>query len=196
MVIFLDKKMFTVDQSFNRRNSRAVISKGDDVPAIQKTKHPQGAMVLGVISSDGKKCPPYFFPCGFKIGAKEYLEVMEKHVLPWLKRTYPQGNYIFQQDSALGHKAKTTQEWLKANLAKFWPWSLWPPSSPDCNPLDYGIWGVLEVKVGVKPYNSVQALKSAIKREWNHLSSDFIVKTCKNFRGCLEAVIEAKGGHF
>ena len=54
VIIFSDKKMFTVDQSFNRRNSRAVVSKGDDVPVIQKTKHPQG-----VISSDGKKCPSF-----------------------------------------------------------------------------------------------------------------------------------------
>ncbi|QQP50080.1 Hypothetical protein FKW44_010961 [Caligus rogercresseyi] len=29
------------------------------VPPINATKHPQGAMMLGVVASDGKSMPPY-----------------------------------------------------------------------------------------------------------------------------------------
>ena len=153
-------------------------------------------MVLGVVGSDGQKCPPYFFPCGLKIGTKEYIHVMKAHVLPWLKRTYPRNNFVWQQDSAPGHKAQVTQEWLNNNFANFWPWALWPPSSPDCNPLDYAVWGVLQVRVGATPHSSVQNLKAAITREWGLLTPAFITKSCKRFRGRLEAVIAAEGGHF
>jgi len=30
-----------------------------------------------------------------------------------------------------GHKSKIVQEWCSSQLANFWPWSWWPPSSPD-----------------------------------------------------------------
>ena len=60
-----------------------------------------------------------FFPQGLKITAKVYIEVLETHVLPWLKRTYPQGNYIFQQDSAPAHKAKITHKFMDDNFAEY-----------------------------------------------------------------------------
>ncbi|QQP55180.1 Transposable element tcb2 transposase, partial [Caligus rogercresseyi] len=162
--IFSDKKLWTVDQVLNSRNDRYLAYCIEEVPSINTTKHPASAMMLGVVSSDGNRMPPFWFPKGLKIGAKEYLEVMQNVVKPWLDATYPEGNYVFQQDSAPGHKAKITQKWCEENLAAFWPWSMWPPSSPDCNPLDYGIWGVVERKACSIPHASVDALKAAVEK--------------------------------
>ncbi|QQP56781.1 Uncharacterized protein FKW44_001558, partial [Caligus rogercresseyi] len=106
--------------------------------------------------------------------------------------TYPEGNYVFQQDSAPGHKAKDHPKWCEENLAAFWPWSMWPPSSPDCNPLDYGICGVVERKTCSIPHASVDALKAAVEKEWAEMSVDFIVKTCKAFRPRIEAMLKAR----
>ena len=195
VVIFSDKKLFTLDQGYNRRNSRAVVPTGSTPPPIGRTKHPQKVMTLGIIASDGKKCPPYFFPQGLKITSKVYIDVLKKHVIPWLKRTYPRGNYVFQQDSAPAHKAKITQKFMDDNFAEYWPCGLWPPSSPDCNPLDYAIWGVMQTKVGATPHRNTTALKSAIRREWAALSAQYIAKSCKRFRARIEAVVKANGGH-
>ena len=97
-----------------------------------------------------------------KVGilAKVYMEVLET-------RTYPEGNNVFQQDSAPApaHKAKVTQNFMDENFAEYCPWALWPPSSPFCNHLDYAIWGVMEVKVGATPYRNVDDLKASICRE-------------------------------
>ena len=60
--IFSDKKIFTADAYRNRRNDRFIASSSDEVLSIQKTKHPQGVMVLGVVCSDGKVMPPVVFP--------------------------------------------------------------------------------------------------------------------------------------
>ncbi|QQP40024.1 Uncharacterized protein FKW44_013923 [Caligus rogercresseyi] len=60
-------------------------------PPINRTKHPAGAMMLGVVTSDGKAMPPYWFPKGLKVGMEEYLEVMKTVVKPWLDRTYSKG---------------------------------------------------------------------------------------------------------
>ena len=193
--IFSDKKIFTVDQAHNRRNDRWVGKKGSKARPKFKTKHPASIMVLGIVASDGNKCPPIFIKQGVKINAQVYQKLLRYNVLPWLKATYPNGNYVFQQDSAPAHKAKITQEWMKRNLANYWPWTLWPPSSPCLNPLDYAIWGILEDKVGSSSHPSVDALKAKVKEEWAALTPAYIKKSCRSFRRRVEATIEAEGQH-
>ena len=193
--VFSDKKFFTVDQVHNKRNDRMVVKKGTKPKPIMKTKFPAKVMVLGIVASDGNKCPPIFIKEGLKVTASVYIGLLRDHVLPWLKATYPEGNYVFQQDSAPGHKAKTTQAWMKKHLAHYWPWTIWPPSSPCLNPLDYAIWGVLGAKVGATSHRSLEVLKAKIMEEWAALSADFIRKSCRSFRRRIEATIEAEGGH-
>ncbi len=96
-------------------------------------------MVLGVIASNGKKCPIIFVPDGKKITANSYQALLRQHVIPWLSATYPEGNYVFQQDSAPVHTASSTQKFLESNMAAQWSKTVWPPYSPDLNLLDYGI---------------------------------------------------------
>ncbi|QQP41319.1 Uncharacterized protein FKW44_015644 [Caligus rogercresseyi] len=83
-------------------------------------------------------------------------------------------------------KGKKLLTWMKHNGS----------TSPDCNPLDYGIWGVVERKACSIPHASVDALKAAVEKEWAEMSVDFIVKTCKAFRPRIEAMLKANGGHF
>jgi len=194
--IFSDKKMFTVDQVYNRRNDRIIVDQGDTATPVNKTKHPAGVMVLGIISSDGKTCPPIFIPAGLKVNTDVYIGLLERHLVPWLRRNYPDGNYVFQQDGAPAHTSKRTQEWLATNLSGFWAKDMWPPSSPDLNPLDYSVWGVLEAKACKTSHPSVEALKVSIAKNWRTLSKDYIVRTCRSFRTRLEKVVKAEGGLF
>ena len=129
-------------------------------------------------------------------GAKEYLEVMKKVVKPWLDQAYPEGNYCWQQDSAQGHKVKVTQERCHAHLADFWPAKMWPPSSPDLAPLDFGIWGYVESKACAVPHPSVDALKVSVEKEWAAMSEDHVRKVCHALRPRLEARVAANGEHF
>ena len=190
-----DKKMFTVDQAYNRRNDRVVVDKDAEVTPVMTTKHPQGVMMLGVIGSDGKKMPPHFFPCGLKINTQVYLGVLRRVFKPWIKATYPDRNVIWQQDSAPAHGAKLTQAWLAKHLPGFWPKELWPSSSPDLSPLDFAIWGYLEPRACKTSHPNVESLKAAIRREWDLMSEDFVARSCQKFRPRIEAVIEAEGGH-
>ncbi len=94
VLVFLDKKNWTVDQTRNARNDHFITFPIDDVPPITKTKHPASAMVLGVMASDGKRMPPFWFPKDLRAGAKKYLKVMRDIVKLWLDTNYPEGNYI------------------------------------------------------------------------------------------------------
>ncbi len=153
-------------------------------------------MMLGVVASDGKRMDPYWFEKGIRINTTVYLKVMQDVVKLWLDLNYPQGGYVFQQDSAPSHKSKVTQKWCQENLAEFWPWEMWPPSSPDLNPLDYAVWGEIERKACATPHKNVAALKVKVEEEWAAMSGEFLVKSCQAFRPRIEAMLAMEGGHF
>ncbi|UYV76707.1 hypothetical protein LAZ67_14001843, partial [Cordylochernes scorpioides] len=73
-------------------------------------------------------------------------------------------HWIFQQDSAPAHKAKSTQQWLETNVPKFINANEWPSESPDLNSLDYSLWEYLEEKVCSKRYHNLDQLKSTLVR--------------------------------
>jgi len=193
--IFTDKKIFTVDQFHNRRNDRWIAIDKDDVQGICTTKHPQQVMVLGVLSSDGKRMPPIFFAKDEKCNAEVYYKLLRYKVLPWLKRNFPAGNYVFQQDGAPAHTAGKVQKFLSNSFADFWPADLWPPSSPDLNPLDYFWWSVIEKEVNSTPHRNVDSLKAKIVEVWDNYPANTIIKACKSFRHRLEAVVAANGSY-
>lgn len=87
---------------------------------------------------------------------------------------------------------------LKANLGPngdFWSPDNWPSNSPDCNPLDYFFWGVLEREVCKTSHNSINALKASTTKEWSNVPLTDVVSACDSFRSRLVSVIKAKGGH-
>ena len=194
IIIFSDKKLFVVD-GCPYAKTHCVVPEGTEALPILRTKHPASVMMLGVVGSDGQKMPPYFFEKGLKINTKVYLKVMKKVVFPWIKQTYPEDNTIYQQDSAPAHGAILTQKWCRENLPDFIPKEMWPPSSPDANPLDYGIWSYIEKRACADSHPNVDSLKASICREWEDMPNQYVAKTCDAFIGRIEAIIEANGGH-
>ena len=55
--------------------------------------------------------------------------------------------FVFQQDSAPAHRARETITLLQRETPAFISPYLWPPNSPDLNPVDYKIWGVMQDRV-------------------------------------------------
>jgi hypothetical protein len=143
-------------------------------------------MLLGIVGSNGKKAPPIFVSEGEKVNTEAYITMLKSRVLPWLMKTFPQGNYIFQQDSAPAHASKETQEWLRINVGNFWDKNIWPSNSPDLNPLDFSVWSVVEAKACKTSHTNIQTLKTSVAKAWRSLSPDYIIKTCWNFRPRLE----------
>ena len=83
-------------------------------------------------------------------------------------------DWVFQQDTAPGHKAKETQQWLRDHFPEFTTTKQWPPYSPDLNPLDYSIWGYLESKACEKPHKTIKSLKRAIKKAWKEMPDEMV----------------------
>ena len=183
----------------NHRNNHYISSKPvkdvpDQVKHVSKTKNPAKVMVLGVVSPNGKKCPPVFIPQNERVNADAYIKILTKHVLPWIQRTFSYGNYVWQQDGARCHMAKKTQQFLKENMTNFWSKDMWPPNSPDFNPLDYSIWAYVEQEACKKPHSSMKALRATITRTWSKMDDTYVKKMCQSFRHWLESVIANNGG--
>ena len=83
---------------------------------------------------------------------------------------------MFQQDSVTAHKARVTQKWMSANLHSHITPELWPPNSPDLNPLDYYVWGVVERDTNKHPHNNIDSMKSAIKQMMVKMDKTMLTK--------------------
>jgi hypothetical protein len=73
-----------------------------------------------------------------------------------LKTTIFNGHkWVFQQNSAHIHKAKTTQEWLRRNLLAFISAENWLSGSPDLKSLKCKLWVVLKDMACRKRHNNI-----------------------------------------
>lgn len=196
LIFFSDEKNFQQDQKVNRRNNRWLCESVTNVPIVMKTKFTATVMVLGVVSNEGDIMDPYFFSQGLKINADVYLEVLRDVVVPWMKKVANGRHFIYQQDGAPAHNAKKVQDFLRANVPQFWPKDMWPPSSPDINPLDYYVWSVCERDVNNEPHSTIGSLKLKISKVFVSLDKVKLVRACSRFRGRVEAIIAAKGDFF
>jgi len=61
--------------------------------------------------------------------------------------------------------------------------------------MDFSIWSILEAQVSTKKYETVDALKVALRREWNKIPLHYIRAACEAFSDRLDAIIRAKGGY-
>ena len=84
---------------------------------------------------------------GVKINGCYYREVLlSQQLLPAIWQV--SGNFfVLQQDSAPAHKAHETIKLLQREMPAFISLDLWPPNSPDLNPVDCKIWGVMQDRV-------------------------------------------------
>jgi len=89
--------------------------------------------------------------------------------------------FIFQQDSA-----------------SFIPQDLWPPNSPDLNPVDYKIWSVVQQRVyqsrpGAQYWRTQAAFGARLVYGMDQTIIDSAID---EWRGRLCACVREKGGHF
>jgi len=107
-------------------------------------------------------------------------------------------DFIFQQDGAPAHTAQRMQGFLQQNCSDFTQKDDWPPNSPDINPLDFYVWGVMldrYQKYQPKPQD-IAELKTVLQKIWESLPEDQIKKSIPSVKKRLSACVRVEGGHF
>jgi inhibitor of nuclear factor kappa-B kinase subunit alpha len=199
-IVFSDEKLFVIEEHRNAQNDRVYAVAFEAIPervrTVQRFQKPGSAMVWGAVSSRGK-FPLVFVESGVKINAAYYREeILEGCLKAEAQRVFGQGQWTFQQDSAPAHKAKVVQDWCRAQIPDFISSSESSPSSPDLNPLDFSIWGILEARVNAVQHRSVDSLKQHLLAEWRKLSMNTVRTSIASWRRRLRAVVKERGGRF
>ena len=73
---------------------------------------------------------------------------------------------------------------------------MWPPNSPDLNPVDYAVWDALQQQVQHnRKFTTVDQLKETLVEERNKLSQRFIDRSIDVWRRRLIRVVQQQGRH-
>ena len=75
--------------------------------------------------------------------------------------------FVFQQDSATAHRTRGTVKLMEQERPAFISQDQWPPNSPDLNPVDYKIWGVIQQRVCQSHIHSIDELKQRLLHVWH-----------------------------
>jgi len=72
---------------------------------------------------------------------------------------------------------------------------MWPQNSPDLNPVDYSICGILQESVYRSRIHDVKELKERLRSEWRLLDHTIITTVIAQWRSRLNARVCMNGGH-
>ena len=168
----------------------------------EKPLHDDKVTVWCALSSVGVIGPFFFESEGetTSVNSTRYLDMLRNEFLPSLrKQRVNMGRVWFQQDGATPHTSGAVLTWLHETfgdrLISYRTNHVWPPHSPDLNPLDFFLWGYLKEKVYTPRPENLQDLKTAIRREVQRIKVCMCSNAVRNFDKRLDVVIEQKGRH-
>ena len=125
---------------------------------------------------------------GAKVNGTYYCdELLSEQLLPDICHIAGD-TFVFQQDSAAAHRARATPYFIGPDL--------WPPNSPDLNPVDFKLWGVMQERVCQTPIHDIDDLKTRPIAAWSGIHQQVIDETIDQWRKRLQAYVKAGRRHF
>jgi len=77
--------------------------------------------------------------------------------------------YVFQQDSAPAYCARDTVQLLQQETPELISPNLWKPNSPDLNPVNYRVWGLMQERVYKTAVRDTADLKQCLIETWSSI---------------------------
>jgi len=112
-----------------------------------------------------------FIEPGAKINGQHYRDMLLTQKLLPAIRSIAGDMFVFQQDNAPAHRARDRQK-------QFISPDMWPANSPDLNPVDYRVWGMLQQRVYRVPIRNTDELRKrlvATRAEFQQSVVDYAV---------------------
>ncbi len=144
-------------------------------------------MIWGAMSSAG--IGPLVF-LKTNVTAPDYKYIWSTSCFLLLNSFFKDADFIFQQDLAPAHTAKSTKSWLNDQGVGVLDW---PANSPDLNPIE-NLWSIVKRKMrNNKQPTNADELKATVKETWASIPPQQCHKLITSMPRRIEAVIKAKG---
>jgi len=104
-------------------------------------------------------------------------------------------SFTFQHDGASAHRSRQTVAFLRLRVSEFVEAENWLPNSPNLNPVDYSIWGAVQLVYRRRRTRDVEHLKEVPQTCWEQIGQDVIDRAIGQFHKRLSLVVAIDGGH-
>ena len=118
-VIFSDETHMFVQDQRSQHVRRSQNEKIRNAHIDQCVKHPQKKMFWGCFSFYGIGS---LHPVEGMMRSQQYIEVVQRRVIPEMNRLFPDGSGVFQQDLAPCHTSKQVKKFMNENHIKVLEW--------------------------------------------------------------------------
>lgn len=200
-ILFTDEATFSRDGIVNIHNNHHWADENPHV--IIQCRHQQRFSLnvwVGIVGDN--LIGPYFLPPA--LNGENYRNFLE-HELTALLDDVPlliRNEMYFMHDGAPAHFSRIAREYLNERFPERWigrggpvPWA---PRSPECNPLDFFLWGYLKTLVYATPINTVQELRERIINSCEVIRNTpgIFERVRQSMVRRMEACVLVNGGHF
>jgi hypothetical protein len=117
----------------------------DNVKYDLQEKYAPKLLVWLAISPRGAS-KAYFRKSGNAVNQEVYQEILETRLLPFIKKNYSNGGYVFWPDLASAHYAAKVTNYLKSQNIPYIPRFMNPANLPEARPIE-DFWGNLKMEV-------------------------------------------------
>ena len=195
-MIFTDECRATLDGPDGW--ARGSVSSQHSAPVrLRRQQGGGGVMLWGAIVGESLVCLSRVED-GVKINSEGYCKFLDKNFLPWWKKQplRIRKALLFMHDNAPSHASALTKDWLTKHGIKDEQRMLWPPCSPDLNPIE-NLWSIIKQSVYAngKQYTSKDDLWHAVKAAADGVSKETINGLTSSVDRRLISVIQKKGGY-
>lgn len=195
-VLFTDECRATLDGPDGWSSGWLV--NGHHVPTRLRRQQGGGGVMFWAGIMGRELVGPFRVPDGVKMTSAKYVEFLTDHFLPWYKKKNRafRSKIIFMHDNAPSHAAKNTSGSLAAMGIKGEKLMVWPPSSPDLNPIE-NLWSIIKQKIyeGGRQFTSKQQLWEAILTSCKDIKAETLQKLTSSMDARIVKVISMKGSY-
>ena len=193
-VLWSDESKFEIFGSHRRQHVRRKVKERYNSKCIAPTvKHGGGSVIVwGCFSYDGVG---ELVKIDGIMKKEDYHRILQYSAIPSGIGLIGYG-FKFQQDNDPKHTSKLCSDYLnKKEEEGVLENVIWPPQSPDVNPIEL-LWDELKRRVrDLKPTSQI-SMWNCLNEVWNNLQAETLQKLVRRMPKICAALIKAKGGHF
>jgi transposase len=179
--------------------ARGWVMNGQQPPIRLRRQQGGGGLMVWAAIYDNQLIGPFRVPDGVKLNSQNYCDFLwDNFFKKWYNRKSRafKKSMIFMQDNAPSHASKYSTAFLAEKGIKGDTLMIWPPCSPDLNPIE-NLWSILKRKIyhEGQQYSTLTSLWDTLVAVSAQISPEEIKKLTSSMDNRLLHVVEKKGGY-